>query len=312
MTNPFSRREALKTSGLMAGSALLGQSAEAADDAPKSFSYCLNMSTIRGQELSVEDEIDAAGKAGYDGIEPWVGKLNNFVKNGGSLKDLKKRIDDHGLRVESAIGFAAWIVNDDAKRAQGLEDAKRDMDVLAQLGGLRMAAPPAGTGNGEVIELDVIADRYRAILELGDKTGITPMIEMWGGHPVIGTVAKAVYVAIQSGHPKACFLGDAYHTYKGKCDFSAFHLLSAGAIQVFHMNDYPADPPVEAINDSYRVYPGDGIGPLVELLRTFKTMGAAPALSLELFNKDYWKQDALEVAKTGLAKMKAVVAAVDP
>ena len=39
-------------------------------------------------------------------------------------------------------------------------------------------------------------------------------------------------------------------------------------------------------------------------------MGAAPALSLELFNKDYWKQDALEVAKTGLAKMKAVVAKV--
>jgi hypothetical protein len=30
---------------------------------------------------------------------------------------------------------------------------------------------------------------------------------------------------------------------------------------------------------------------------------------LELFNRDYWKQDALEVAKTGLSKMKACVAA---
>jgi len=27
-------------------------------------------------------------------------------------------------------------------------------------------------------------------------------------------------------------------------------------------------------------------------------------LSLELFNKTYWKQDALQVAKTGLQKMK--------
>ena len=33
-------------------------------------------------------------------------------------------------------------------------------------------------------------------------------------------------------------------------------------------------------------------------------------LSLELFNRDYWKQDPLEVAKTGLAKVKAAVAQV--
>ena len=32
-------------------------------------------------------------------------------------------------------------------------------------------------------------------------------------------------------------------------------------------------------------------------------------LSLELFNPEYWQQDALVVARTGLEKMKAVVAA---
>jgi hypothetical protein len=31
-------------------------------------------------------------------------------------------------------------------------------------------------------------------------------------------------------------------------------------------------------------------------------------LSLELFNRDYWKQDVNEVAKTGLMKMKKAVA----
>ncbi|GIT12763.1 MAG: hypothetical protein CM1200mP34_1690 [Verrucomicrobiales bacterium] len=41
-----------------------------------------------------------------------VGKLNDYKKNGGSLKDLRKRIDDHGLTVESAIGFARWIVDE--------------------------------------------------------------------------------------------------------------------------------------------------------------------------------------------------------
>jgi ribosomal protein L16 Arg81 hydroxylase len=31
-------------------------------------------------------------------------------------------------------------------------------------------------------------------------------------------------------------------------------------------------------------------------------------LSLELFNRDYWQQDPLLVAKTGLAKMKQSIA----
>jgi len=292
---------------LLGATAARAESGGARDTAP-GFRYCLNMSTIRGQELGADEEIEVAGKAGYDAIEPWLGKLHAFVAKGGSLKDLRKRIEDHGMTVESAIGFAKWIVNDDAERAKGLEEAKRDMELLVAIGGKRIAAPPAGVGNGEVISLDDAAARYRVLLELGDATGITPQIEMWGANPTIGTVAKAVYVALQSGHPKACFLGDAYHTYKGGCDFSNFSLLSGKAMQVYHLNDYPAHPPRETINDSHRVYPGDGVAPMAELLRTFRKVGAAPALSLELFNKDYWARDAREVAKTGLAKMREVVA----
>jgi sugar phosphate isomerase/epimerase len=63
------------------------------------------------------------------------------------------------------------------------------------------------------------------------------------------------------------------------------------------------------MNDSHRVYPGDGIAPLTNILNMIGGNGRSVALSLELFNRDYWKQDALTVAKTGLAKMKAAVAA---
>jgi sugar phosphate isomerase/epimerase len=54
------------------------------------------------------------------------------------------------------------------------------------------------------------------------------------------------------------------------------------------------------------VYPGDGTGPLPEILRTLRNTGGPKVLSLELFNRKYWEQDPLEVAKTGLAKLKAV------
>ena len=36
-------------------------------------------------------------------------------------------------------------------------------------------------------------------------------------------------------------------------------------------------------------------------------MGGEKILSLELFNRAYWEEDPLQVAKTGLDKMKALV-----
>src|SRR5690606_29630557 len=125
------------------------------------FRYCLNFSTIRGQELDAAAEIELAGKVGYDAIEPWFRKLNEYLAKGGKVEDLKRRIDDHGLTVESAIGFAKWIVNDPTDRAAGLEEAKRDMDLIARLGGRRIAAPPAGVPAGEKVSLDDAAERYR-------------------------------------------------------------------------------------------------------------------------------------------------------
>ena len=90
------------------------------------FHYCFNTSTIRGQKLSLVEEIDIVAGAGYTAIEPWINEIEAYIKQGGSLPDLKKRISDLGLTVASAIGFAEWIVDDDAKRTKGLEHARRD------------------------------------------------------------------------------------------------------------------------------------------------------------------------------------------
>jgi sugar phosphate isomerase/epimerase len=73
------------------------------------------------------------------------------------------------------------------------------------------------------------------------------------------------------------------------------------------LNDYPADPPRETIGDRDRVFPGDGIAPLTQILRDLHASDNRAVLSLELFNPTYWKQDPLTVARTGLDKMKTAV-----
>jgi 2-keto-myo-inositol isomerase len=271
-----------------------------------SFSFCFNTSTIRGQKLSLDKEVEIAAEAGYSGVEPWVDKVRAYADSG-SLRDMRRKISDLGLTVQGAISFARWIVDDDAERAKGLEQAKREMDLLVRIGGKRIAAPPAGADRKTPVEPMKAAERYHAMLELGDRMGIVPEFELWGTSKNLNHLGEAMCVVIESGHPKACLLPDVFHVYKGGSSFLGLKEISAQAIHVFHLNDYPAEPPRETITDRYRVYPGDGIAPLTQLLRELHANGSRAALSLELFNPTYWKQDPLLVAKTGLAKMKAAV-----
>jgi sugar phosphate isomerase/epimerase len=271
------------------------------------FGYCLNTSTIRGQRLSLEEEIEIAAKAGYQAIEPWIGKIDEHVKSGKSLRDLGKRIADLGLTVESAIGFAEWIVDDDARRKRGLEQAKRDMTALREIGGKRIAAPPAGATDQTDLNLFRAAERYAALVDLGESLGVIPQVEVWGFSKSLSRLGETMFVAIESGRAKACVLPDVYHIYKGGSDFAGLALLSGSAVHVFHVNDYPAEPKRDAIRDADRVYPGDGVAPLSQILRTVHDAGFRGYLSLELFNPEYWKGDALEVAKTGLKKTREAV-----
>jgi sugar phosphate isomerase/epimerase len=309
MKHGVSRRDVLRAGGGVLATALsagTGPSAEDSSTAQASaFRYCLNTSTIRGQKLGIVDEVEIAAKAGYDGVEPWLRELEQYVGDGGSLKDLAKRIRDLGLTVDSAIGFAKWIVDDDAERRAGLEQAKRDMDLVRQIGGTRIAAPPAGATGQADLNLLKAAERYRALLEVGDELGVVPQVEVWGFSKALSRLGETMFVALESRHERACLLPDVYHLYKGGSDFSGLKLLGAQAFHVLHLNDYPRDPPRDQIADAHRVYPGDGVAPLETIFGTLRQIGFRGTLSLELFNPEYWKQDALAVAKTGLKKMKA-------
>jgi sugar phosphate isomerase/epimerase len=309
----FSRRSWLQAAGgaaLGLGASSLTPSAQAAAKVavPKSLRYCLNMSTVRGQKLSLPDQVDLAAKAGYDSIEPWMGELRTFEMNGGSTKDLAKRISDHGLKVDSAIGFAEWIVDDDARRAKGLEQAKLDMALIKSIGGTHLAAPPAGATKQTDMNLYNAAERFGKLVELGVSMEVIPQAEVWGFSTTMSKLGETMLVAVESKQAQACILPDVYHLHKGGSEFNGLSLISGSAIHCFHMNDYPADPPRATIADKDRVYPGHGVAPLTEILTTLFVNGFTGTLSLELFNPEYWKQDALLVAKTGLEKMKAAVA----
>src|SRR5262245_1390892 len=252
------------------------------------FRISLNTSTLRGHKLPFAEVIAIAARAGYGGSEPWPEELDKHLASGGNLKEIDKRLKDHGLKVTGAIAFFEWMVDDEKKRAQALDDAKKRMEKLSQIGASHMAAPPAG----DVANVDLLkaAERYRELLDASESFGVTPAVEVWGFAKNGYRLGQCALIALEAHHPKACVLPDVYHLYKGGSGFESIRHVKGSFLAGFHLNDYPASPPRETIRDSDRVYPGDGVAPLKQLFRDLREIGYQGALSIELFNPEYYKQ----------------------
>ncbi|HMI03776.1 MAG TPA: sugar phosphate isomerase/epimerase family protein [Pedobacter sp.] len=307
------RRQALKTIGLTAGASLLKVpvSNAAAEKTPAaSFKFSLNMSTIRGQKLGFIRELQTAAKAGFSSVEIWIDTFQTYLQNGGSTAEAKKIIDDLGITVENAIGFAKWIADDELIRKTALKQLQGEMELLAKIGCKRIAAPPMGATALPLIDLNAVTERYITVLQMGRQTGVKPLAEMWGGSENLKKISHVLYITTESGHKDASVLLDAFHIFKGGSDPESLSFVGRHAIEVFHINDYPSDIAPAKISEPDRIYPGDGIAPLKQMLKILKNPDKPVILSLEVFNESYYAQDALLVAKTGLAKMKAVAAGI--
>jgi len=295
----ISRREMLHMSGLaILGGSLAGvgactsknESAKVAPGLPKErpFRISMNVSTVRGFKLSVEEQIDLVAEAGFDGIELWISDVENYIADGGTPESLAQLVKNNGLLLENMIGFSTWIADDKHKQEDGRVKMQQDMELTARLGGKYIAAPVQGISSIDPTKLQEYSDRFLQILRIGDKTGVTPVLELWGGG-VLNQLSDAAAIAIGSNHPKATLLLDFYHLYRGGNSYESLRLINGAALPVFHINDYPSYPVRTALKDADRVFPGDGICPFNEVLPLLFETGFRGGLSVELFNKEYWE-----------------------
>ena len=301
-----SRRNFLQVLGMSSIAAFLPYQAFArTENKGADFRFCLNTSTISGQDPGLLGYIEIAAKAGYDGIELWIRDIQKYLQTGGSLSVLRRFCDDSHIQVESAIGFAPWLAVDETESLKGFLQMKNEMEMLAELGCTRIAAPAAGVS--EPLDLHIAGEKYARLLEMGRDTGVMPQLEFWGASPALYNMAQAMVICAYCNDPDARILTDVYHMFRGGSGFESLSMLSEKMIEVFHMNDYPRDKPRESQTDADRVYPDDGVAPIQRIIQIFDQVGGTKVLSLELFNKDYWSQDPLLVAETGLKKMKDLV-----
>ena len=269
--------------------------------------FSMNASTIRGYKLSLKDQVKAVVAAGYDGFEPWMKDIH-AARADGSLADTVKIARDVGLQFVNGIAFGQWVHPDAKVRAAGLEETKRDMAALAEMGCPRIAASMFGVQKAGSPKLGAteIAERFAVLCDLGEKMGVQPLLEYWGHSVNLSRLEDALDVLARVKRPGTAVLADVYHTYRGGGDFATYARLTPEQLPVLHVNDYPSTKPRAELTDADRVWPGDGVAPWKELFATLCAQRLEPWLSIELFNPAYWRTTPSDTLRTGIEKMVAL------
>ena len=277
-------------------------------NAQRSAKFSMNASTLRGYNLTLLDQVKAVVNSGFAGYEPWMKDIR-AAKDSGTLKDACRLARDGGVSFVNGIAFGQWVNPDPAVRTAGMEETKRDMALLAEMGCPCIAASMFGVQKpgSPVVPKEDIAERYAAVLDLGKKMGVRPLLEYWGHSVNLSRLEDALDVLKMLNRPDAAILADVYHTYRGGGSFETYRRLSAAMLPVLHVNDYPAQPSRERLVDADRVWPGDGFAPWKDIFGHLAAAGASPWLSIEVFNPSYWKTSPSDTLGAGRTKLETVV-----
>ena len=273
-------------------------------DGKSPWPICLNASTIRPTPLL--DKIKVTAEAGYDGIELWINELNKYEQSGGNLKELSAQIKELGLFVPNIIGLWDCMPMDDEVFRASLPATKNRMRQSAEVGSVHVAAIPVP--DREDFDLKTGTSRYKELLKIGrEEYGIIVAFEFVGFFKGIHRLGQAAAIALDIDDADACLIMDSFHLYCGGSGFNGIKHLQGKFIADFHINDVPGDLERTTLRDKHRLYPGDGILPLIQLFKDLKSIDYQGPLSLEIFNEEEYKKDPLLVAQTGKQKIMDLI-----
>jgi 2-keto-myo-inositol isomerase len=251
-----------------------------------------NTSSGAGYRKSLE----GWARAGIKNVEITAQLLDDFLKND-SLSSASRVITDNGLTPVSCACGVNGLWEPNPNHATAIENLKKRCEQLATLGLGKFYAPVTATT--KFTEDDIYrtgAENMRSVGDVAKQFNMTAMAEFTRASTFIATLGTMIRVTRAAAHPNMKILFDCYHFWSGQSKFEDLDLVKTGDIGHVHFQDVP-DMPRELLDQTTRLIPGDGVTPLVKILRKLADKGYAGPLSVELFLPKFQQGDPYEIAR---------------
>jgi len=256
----------------------------------------LNGATTMKADL--ETDIRAAAAAGYDLVELRSNKLYDYLETK-TVDDLKALLAETGIGVLSinTLEHITWRSDEDYAAIK--EECAKLSEISQAIGCPYVLSVPGALRQGPKTDEETIEESVRVLNELADiaesygiKLGFEFLGEAGNSVTTLDLGSKIVELV---GRESVGNVIDTYHFYAGSSSFDALENLDPAKLFIFHING-AEDLPKDQLNDSKRLYPGEGILPIGEMKAILDKIGYDGPASVEIFRPEYWEQDPFEVA----------------
>jgi len=290
---------------LAAAAPAIGAFADPAPPKNKSRKMSLALHQNTSAAAGYRRSLEGWARAGLKEVELTAQLLDEFLKTD-SLAAARRVLSELGLTPVSAACGVQGIWEPNPNHAAGLEDLKRRCDMFSALGLARLYAPTGTTAKFTTDDYKIGVDNMRQVGDIAKQFGMTAMAEFVRASSFISTLGTMLRMTREASHPNMQILFDCYHFWSGQSKFEDLSLIQPGDIGHVHFQDVP-DMPRELLGQDTRVIPGDGVTPLVAILRKLAEKGYAGPLSVELFLPKFQQGDPFEVAREIRQKAGAVM-----
>jgi 4-hydroxyphenylpyruvate dioxygenase len=168
--------------------------------------------------------------------------------------------------------------------------------MLSGLGLKRLYAPTPTTAKFTQDDYKTGVDNMRQVGDIAKQADMIAMAEFVRASSFIATLGTAIKMTREAAHPNMKILFDCYHFWSGQSKVRGPRSAAPGRHRARALQDVP-DMPRELLDQTTRVIPGDGVTPLVKILRKLAEKGYAGPLSVELFLPKFQQADPFEVAR---------------
>ncbi len=250
------------------------------------------------------ESLEGWARAGIKYVELTTTSLDEFMKTD-SLAAATHVLEDSRLTaVSCAIGGGLYEPN--PNRANAIENLQRRCEMLSILGVKRFYATTASTQKFAPDDYKTGAANMHEVGEIAKRYGMTAMVEFVRTSTFVSTLPALLKMTREAAHPNMHPMLDCYHFWSNNGKLEDLDLLRPGELAHVHFQDTP-DLPHDALNNTTRVIPGDGVAPLTTILKKLADKGYAGALSVELFAPEYQEGDPYEIAVEIRTKAEAVM-----
>jgi sugar phosphate isomerase/epimerase len=254
---------------------------------------CMHTNTSSGS--GYRGALEGWAKAGIKNVELNAALVDDFVRTD-TLEGARKVLTDNGLTpVHGAVGVNG-LLEPNPNHPAAIDRLKKQLELFAFLGVNKVYTTSGSAQTLAADDYPIVADHMRVVGETVKAFNMTCSVEFVRSSPYMSTLLTALKVTREAAHPSFGVMFDFYHFWSGFNRLEDMDQIRPGEIQHVHFQDVP-DMPRELLDNTSRFIPGDGVSPIVTMLRKLAEKAYTGALSVELFLPRFRDGDPYEIAR---------------